>query len=942
MGDVKMRPHKKIIVIVGLFVMFLFMVIPEQAEAAQVPLSISSCKLNGDGKKLTVKAKVKEKNDKTKKKLYLIGLDAYEAESGKSSVKPLKSGKVKGKQITFTVKYKSDMLCKKFVIAYKSGKKYQIISNAFYITNPEKTASYKGKGPSVTSKKGLQAEQIEDALELRTKHVVLNMTADVLFTTDKKNAIVYKYRGKKYYFNPGTLQNFDAQIKAYNKAKAKVTVILLLPNNTASSVSAMRYKCPDSAKFSSFKTSSRKGCEMFEAMMTFLAGRYSNKEKLVMGWILGNEINSPGVWNYGGGKSLTKYVSDYARAYRIAYNVVKSASKYSNVYVSLDHNWNLDADNGGNQYFTTKSTLDKFYKTINTYGKVTFKIAFHAYPQGLVDPVFWDDSLAKDSQKSMIVTFRNLSVLTKYVKKNFGKNYTIMLSEQSFNSTKGEEVQAAAYAYAYYMSEADSMIESFIYGRHFDNWAEMKDNCYWGLRDASGTKRIIWDVFQYIDTKDSLKFTKPLLPYINLNKWEKISGYKKSKYEKMESIRQKPTLAEIHVGGTSSVSLFWTKCDYADGYEITRNDEIIKVIWDVNTCGYNDNDVSAGESYSYKVRSFKVAPSNRSTNTRTAVYSGYSNKKKVTVSAGRTEWDEVSCTVDGGKIKLTWKNQDGVSGYQVARSTAVNGTYESIADVTKNTYTDDQTKAGTTYYYKVRAYVTKNGGNHYGEYSDALQKKALIQLSVRQMSDSLEVSWNAWQGATDYQVYCRNVDDDQFVKQKTVKTTTYNCSEYKDPYGEKVLFETGNIYEFKVRAVLADGTKTGWSNVCEFELDSDLVETQSITEETELLQIPMETEMTEEMESTESTETTETAEDTEPAESTEETESTEMTNETESTETTGKIWDTENTETTGKEENTESTEITGDTESTEKEENTESTETTGDTESMETTESLKK
>ena len=81
----------------------------------------------------------------------------------------------------------------------------------------------------------------------------------------------------------------------------------------------------------------------------------------------------------------------------------------------------------GKQYFTAKSTLDKFYKTINTYGKITFKIAFHAYPQGLVDPVFWDDSLAIDSTKSMIVTFRNLSVLTKYVKKNFGKDYLTIL-----------------------------------------------------------------------------------------------------------------------------------------------------------------------------------------------------------------------------------------------------------------------------------------------------------------------------------------------------------------------------------------------------------------------------------------------------------------------------------------------------------------------------------
>ena len=153
MRDMKMKSYKKFAVIIGLLVMILFSVIPEQADAAQMPLSISYCKLNSNGKKLTVKAAVKEKNDKTKKKLYLIGLDAYKKESGKTDVKPLKSGKVKGSKITFTVKYQSDMLCKKYVIAYKTGKKYQIISNAFYITNPEKIAGYKGKGPSTSSKK---------------------------------------------------------------------------------------------------------------------------------------------------------------------------------------------------------------------------------------------------------------------------------------------------------------------------------------------------------------------------------------------------------------------------------------------------------------------------------------------------------------------------------------------------------------------------------------------------------------------------------------------------------------------------------------------------------------------------------------------------------------------------------------------------------------------
>ena len=67
MRDMKMKSYKKFAVIIGLLVMIFFSVIPEQADAAQMPLSISYCKLNSNGKKLTVKAAVKEKNDKTDK-----------------------------------------------------------------------------------------------------------------------------------------------------------------------------------------------------------------------------------------------------------------------------------------------------------------------------------------------------------------------------------------------------------------------------------------------------------------------------------------------------------------------------------------------------------------------------------------------------------------------------------------------------------------------------------------------------------------------------------------------------------------------------------------------------------------------------------------------------------------------------------------------------------
>ena len=66
-------------------------------------------------------------------------------------------------------------------------------------------------------------------------------------------------------------------------------------------------------------------------------------------------------------------------------------------------------------------------------------------------------------------------------KKKIGKDATIMLAEQAFNSTQGEELQAATYAYAYYISEGNKMIESFIYARDTEPQSDVDQGFYWGL-----------------------------------------------------------------------------------------------------------------------------------------------------------------------------------------------------------------------------------------------------------------------------------------------------------------------------------------------------------------------------------------------------------------------------------------------------------------------------
>ena len=64
--------------------------------------------------------------------------------------------------------------------------------------------------------------------------------------------------------------------------------------------------------------------------------------------------------------------------------------------------------------FQVRASLEK-YKHSKSQGKITFQIAYHAYSQGLGDPIFWDDSNATNSVKTKIINFKNLNVLLKSV-----------------------------------------------------------------------------------------------------------------------------------------------------------------------------------------------------------------------------------------------------------------------------------------------------------------------------------------------------------------------------------------------------------------------------------------------------------------------------------------------------------------------------------------------
>ncbi len=109
-------------------------------------------------------------------------------------------------------------------------------------------------------------------------------------------------------------------------------------------------------------------------------------------------------------------------------------------------------------------------------------------------------------------------------------------------------------------------------------------------------------------------------------------------------------------------------------------------------------------------------------------------------------------------ITITWDAVSGASGYQVWRGTSATGSFTALGSYTTTSKVSTGLTAGTTYYYKVRAYKLVNGTKYFGSYSSVVSSptKVAKTANVKAVSasgTSIKVTWDTVQGATGYQVW---------------------------------------------------------------------------------------------------------------------------------------------------------------------------------------------
>lgn len=480
-------------------------------------------------------------------KLYLFELKAYEDNLGSRTdyISELDRNTTIKTSIDLLEGQENTRLYSKFIIAIKKNNKYYPISNAIYITNSGEIAKSKLPYQDANSKKGLLIDMnmLSDAFELGVKHAIVNFNLDQILG----EGIDYTYEGKTYHFNKNAISTYDTTVSTFSNKSMQVTAVVVNSwNNTHKELMYPNVVKNNTAIYYGFNAKTKEGVETTRAIASFLAERYSGDNYnygRVSNWVIGNEINNNENWNYMGPMDVEKYSKEFARSFRVFYTAIKAKSKNARLFFSVDYDWNYPKAN--KLKYRAKQVIDLISDNINTEGNIDWNLAYHPYPLPLTSANFWDDvntGQIKQDETTAIINFANLHVLTDYLKgANFrdtsGKVRRVILSEQGFTSkspdkAEDKDLQAAAFAYAYYIADSDPYIDSFILSRQVDHPVETRDSLYFGLwntdpavtdKSKATDRKKIWAVFKNIDSRtQTLSQTEFAKKIIGINKWSDV------------------------------------------------------------------------------------------------------------------------------------------------------------------------------------------------------------------------------------------------------------------------------------------------------------------------------------------------------------------------------------------------------------------------------------
>ena len=277
-----------------------------------------------------------------------------------------------------------------------------------------------------------------------------------------------------------------------------------------------------------------------------------------------------------------------------------------------------------------------------------------------------------------------------------------------------------------------------------------------------------------------------------------------------KAVTPKPSAPVVKIGNSATSGkpmLTWNAVSGATSYKVyraTSQNGTYSLLGSVTTTTYVNTGAKDGVTYYYKVTAVNDSGESAYSN----IVSG---QNKAVTPKPAAPVVKIGHSASSGKPMLTWNAVSGATSYKVYRATSQNGTYSLLGTVTTTSYTNTGAKAGTTYWYKVKA-VNSAGESAYsnvvsGQSKTVTPKPAapVVKIGHSATSGKPMLTWNAVDGAASYKVYRATAKNGAYSVINTTKALTYTNT------GAAL----GTTYYYKVEALDAAGKSLGFSDVVE-------------------------------------------------------------------------------------------------------------------------------
>ncbi|MGN0292465.1 MAG: fibronectin type III domain-containing protein [Lachnospiraceae bacterium] len=263
--------------------------------------------------------------------------------------------------------------------------------------------------------------------------------------------------------------------------------------------------------------------------------------------------------------------------------------------------------------------------------------------------------------------------------------------------------------------------------------------------------------------------------YYTTSTWKTVQS-KWSSSVKIVLSYDAPKLTSVKSSGAIQVTLKWNAVPGAyGGYAIYRSDskdgtyKKIKTITDCDTLTCTDKkELTTGTRYYYKICTYNSDFKYK--------YGNFSSILSAVPTP--TQLKPTAKTAGCTSVKISWKKEDGITGYRIYQASSKNGTYKKIKTITDSettSFTQTGLTTGKAYYYKVRSWSTVNGKNYYSPDSTPVKAvPAVLAPNLKPIdlvsTSKVTLSWGKTANASGYAIYRSDSPDSTGTRVATVKS----------------------------------------------------------------------------------------------------------------------------------------------------------------------------